>query len=235
MCLGPEVAGLAMKALPFVAQGVGTLLQHRAQEDAIRRQEEAALAEQVRQNRLQEEAAAAVNESLQQFEEKPRRQHQEVLERDLAEDYEFALERAEERGPQRVDTSVGGRVTEDYLSREADALSTNMARANYLAELLSAIDAGTYMRDQETYNVADSAANLGRIRGASRGSQFAAGVEGQQAGQVAGGPVLAGEFIKGAGLYGPSWLGSSTSTPSRGLSPQAQLFTRPFPTIRPIT
>lgn len=163
MCTGAEAA----MVVGAVASAAGTAYSMDQQASAQKRQEEAAIANLLQQQGIQDRADAAVNAQLQQFKPEVREERQAAIEENLGEGYQAALDRAELSAP-RTASDVAGNVSSDYLSAAARAKAGQLARGSQLATLLSRIDAPGYRNQQEGWLQSDLGHQLGVI---SRGGQ----------------------------------------------------------------
>ncbi|MCB1742740.1 MAG: hypothetical protein KDK91_20360 [Gammaproteobacteria bacterium] len=234
MCLGPEIAALGAAAgsatgstislgtiASLLSTGAGVLMQNKAENDAIKRQNRASIAEMVRQQQLQDEADRAVREHTQEYQPQKREQRTENIEQQLTETYSRALEQADTLAP-RSDLDVAGNVSDDYLKSAARAKAGQLERGTYLASLLARLDAPAYNAQQEGFASSDFAHALGRLGTAGANSNAISGLEIAKAGQVnpwtsgagaaltAAGPALAGmNFGGGQGSGGSAFFSPS--------------------------
>lgn len=155
-------------AIALAASAVGTGLQMKAQNDAIKKQQRIASAAEENMNRRQGQQQELLLEEALKFDPTKRTDSMEKTAQAAEASLGAAIAEANSAAPQH-DAAATGRVSDEYKVAQAGAVADQTARAAQTARLMSRMRAPTDMLDTERMDYADMLGRVGTVGSKAKG------------------------------------------------------------------
>lgn len=184
-------------ALLMLALGKG--LEYNAQRRAAKKTRSAINTAEQRQDQIQDQRRELVLRNLEQYDPMTRAQEQERVSAESAEGLQDIVTSAGDTGKIQ---ETGGRVSQDYTTGRAKAVTGNMKRAAIMASLMGKMRAPSDLRFEEAMKGGQFATRQGELAGIARGRAVTDEARIRGASQLDPRVMLLGNLLSTAGLYG---------------------------------
>jgi hypothetical protein len=201
------MGGLEIAALVAMIASAG--VQYKASTDAQERQQREIQASLEAQRNLQMQAENKATTTAAEYETPKRSAEQAAIAEQLTQ--ELIAPVSESQAIRAEQQTTQGDVSNDYTTAKASSDLNTLKSAEALARMLGKTSSAGRLRMNEGIRLTDSAQDIDRLAGFSRGQQGADNIAIQQAGQLDAGKVFAGQLLGAAGSAGLMYGGGNAA------------------------
>jgi membrane protein involved in colicin uptake len=184
----------------WIASLASAAMQYQSSVSASRRAAEETRRSLENQRRFQMEAEKTALDNAEQFRDESRVEKQGEIQQKLEEEFAAPAVAAQQINQNAATTQ--GSVSGDYLAAKAASNANQMKQARNFAKLFAQTGAARKLRLNESFGMADAAANIGRLQSFSQGQANADAIAIREAAQPSAGMSLASGVLGALGSAG---------------------------------